>query len=83
MVIVLENIKNIEEIMSTMQCPKDFECYGSDFKKIGRVKDVGLPSFVQCLEPESARSCGFSVQFGYLTYCKCPLRVYLAKKEKI
>ena len=80
---VLDNKKNIEEIMSTMQCPKDFECYKSGFKKLARVKDIGLPSYVQCLEPDSVRPCGFSVKFGYLTYCKCPLRIYLAKEAKI
>ena len=43
--------------------------------------DVGLDSFVECLEKNS-HECPFSVSRGYSYYCKCPLRVYIARKLK-
>ena len=70
--------EDIGEIIHDLKCPRDFTCYSSNFKKVRRVKDVGLDSFVACLAPE-ATECKFSIQFGGLIFCQCPLRVYIAK----
>jgi hypothetical protein len=75
-----EHKKKIEEIMAGMECNKDFECYKSDFKDIGKAKDRGLPSYVECLEETGkARACQFSMPFGYGVLCKCSLRIYIAQ----
>jgi hypothetical protein len=73
--------KKIEKIIGQMQCPKDFKCCNSGFETVCKAKDVGLESHLECLE-ENPFDCQFSVRFGGLYYCDCPLRVYIAKKLK-
>ena len=68
----------IEAIMGAMKCPKDFECYTSGFEKLGKVRDGGLPHFVDCLDGHAAQ-CSYALRFGKGFLCRCPLRVYLAK----
>ena len=41
--------------------------------------DVGLDSFVECLEKDSCR-CPFSVSYAYSYFCKSPARVLAAKE---
>jgi hypothetical protein len=72
--------KELQEIIGIFTCPKDFECYKSGFEKLCKAQDVGLP-LLECLE-EHPVECRFSVRDGGVFYCKCPLRVYIAKKLK-
>jgi len=74
-----EQKRRIEEIMAGMECEKDFECYESGFEKISKVKDEGLLGYVECLENRGTR-CKFKVPYGHSMFCKCPLRVYVAKE---
>jgi len=73
--------KEIEKIIDGLQCPKDFICYTSGFKKLCSAKDIGIESFLECLE-QKPKSCKFSVSFGLMHLCQCPLRAYLYKKLK-
>jgi len=77
-----EQKKRIEEIMAGMECEKDFECYKTGFEKLCKTRDTGLPGYVDCLE-EKGTICEFQVPFGRGVYCRCPLRVYIAKEVKI
>ena len=70
--------QEIEKIISQIACPKDFTCYKERFHSLCKTKDVGLESYVQCLDDNPNR-CTFSVRYGYSYYCRCPLRVYVAK----
>jgi hypothetical protein len=80
MITLEQNIQQeVEDIIDGLKCPKDFSCYTSNFNKLCRGKDVGLKSFIVCLASESA-ACKFSIYFGDLTFCQCPLRIYIAKK---
>jgi hypothetical protein len=73
------NQKNkIEEIITRIKCDKDFECYKSNFTRIGKAKDIGLESFVEC-QAEKPGGCKFMLPFGYSYLCQCPLRVYALK----
>jgi hypothetical protein len=38
-----------------------------------------LESFLECLE-HNPTHCEFSISYGDGHYCRCPLRVYIAKK---
>jgi hypothetical protein len=79
MITIQQNIQeDVEEIIDGLKCPKDFSCYTSNFKSLCRAKDVGLESFIVCMASDSAE-CKFSIQFGGLIFCQCPLRVYIAK----
>ena len=73
--------QDIEEIIDGLKCPKDFVCYKSEFKRLCRVKDIGMESFLICLE-NKLLECRFSIYFGELYFCQCPLRVYIAKNIK-
>ena len=70
--------QEIEKIISQTSCPKGFTCYKKGFHSLCKAKDVGLESHVQCLDSNS-NGCAFSVRYGYSYYCRCPLRVYVAK----
>jgi hypothetical protein len=41
----------------------------------------GLDTYADCLDP-SRQTCEFKVPFGHGTFCRCPLRVYIAKNLK-
>ncbi len=55
--------KQIETMITGFQCPKNFICYRSGFKNLCRAKDIGLKSFVACLN-NAPLDCKFSIQFG-------------------
>lgn len=74
-------IKEIQEIVGEMQCPKNFKCYKSGFKHLCRAKDFGIESFLECLESEP-EECKFSFSVEGINYCQCPLRCYIAQKMK-
>ena len=77
-----EHKSQIEKIINENEkkCLKDCECYRSGFEKICKAKDLGLKSFVQCLE-EEPEQCKFSFSVGGAErFCDCDIRVYIAKK---
>jgi hypothetical protein len=67
-------LKHIEAIKSTMQCPMDFKCERSRFNGHPRVRRVG--ELLECLE-EDAEYCPFSLPSGLGHFCRCPLNVYI------
>ncbi len=73
--------KELEAIINGMTCPKDFKCYQAGLEKLCKAKDIGLQSFLECLE-EYPRDCKFSLMFGDSFFCNCPLRVYIGKNLK-
>jgi hypothetical protein len=72
---------DIEKIIGKIRCPKDFRCYKSGFNILCRARDIGIESFVECMEKKPDK-CKFSRPFGLMYLCECPLRIYLAKKMK-
>ena len=72
--------KKIKELIGQIKCPKDFICYKSGFENLCKAEDVGMKSFLKCLE-ENPRDCLFSRGYAESYYCTCPLRLYIAKKE--
>jgi hypothetical protein len=72
--------RKLEEIIGQMKCPKDFLCYKSGFKILCKAEDVGMKSYLKCLE-ENPSDCVFSMGYAESHYCTCPLRCYIAKKE--
>jgi len=78
-----DNKKQVEEIIGHMECPKDFRCYKSGYENLCKARDIGIESFLECLE-EDPEGCTFSFAFfGYSYFCQCPLRVYIAKELKM
>ncbi|MCD4829138.1 MAG: hypothetical protein K8R90_06900 [Candidatus Cloacimonetes bacterium] len=73
--------EKIAEIVRTMSCPKDFVCIRSGFEALCKSHDIGLHSYLECLEENPAK-CRFSVGFGYKNFCTCPMRFYIARNVK-
>ena len=71
----------LEKIIDKHKCPYDFVCYNSKFKKLCNAKDIGMESFLVCLE-EKPEECVFSMSLAGSKFCRCHLRVYIAKVFK-
>lgn len=71
--------KKLEAIIGGVSCPKDFKCCESAFQQLCKAKDIGMESFLECLE-DNPLNCTFSLSYADSYYCRCPLRVYLAKE---
>jgi hypothetical protein len=71
--------KQIENMIGGIECPKGFQCHKSGFAKLCRARDIGIESFLECLEKDP-EACTFSFAFGLIHLCQCPLRIYIAKK---
>jgi hypothetical protein len=76
--IELEHKCRMEEIKDTMECPKDFECHRSECKKLSNVEIIGDGKLLECLEA-GHRECEYGLCFDFGTFCKCPLRNYIAR----
>jgi hypothetical protein len=76
-----EQEKKLKEIMSRFHCKKDYLCYKSGYEVLCKTRDIGLESYLECLDDECS-SCEFSIPFGDTRFCHCPLRVYICKELK-
>ena len=77
MSITQEYKTQIEEITCGIDCPKGAQCLESGLENLCRIKYFGAKLF-ECCE-ENAQSCKFSIHYGFGYFCKCPLRMYIAK----
>jgi len=78
MEITQEHRTKIEEIITGMECPKDFDCYKSGLKNLCRAKVFREANLVECFD-ECSQLCTFGFHFGLGYFCKCPLRRYIAQ----
>jgi hypothetical protein len=79
--VVQQDRKRIQDIIEGMQCPKNFKCVESEFEDLCRARDFGDEKSLQCLE-ETSPPCPFAGVYNYgfeMRFCRCPLRVYIAK----
>jgi hypothetical protein len=74
--------KKINENIEKFECPKGFSCCTEGFETLCKARDVGKQTFLECLEP-NPRECPFSKLLAAWYICKCPLRIYIAKKLKM
>jgi hypothetical protein len=75
-----ENNKELLDIICGLRCDKGFVCYTSGQETLCKAKDIGLDSYLVCLEKDPKECKFFAVIFGDKHICQCPLRVYIAKK---
>ncbi|MBW2567127.1 MAG: hypothetical protein JRE24_09725 [Deltaproteobacteria bacterium] len=54
-------------------------CYKPGFGFTCEAQDVGLDSYIECLEKDSYK-CPFSMSYADSHYCTSPARVYIAKE---
>ena len=75
--------KRIKEIIGEMSCPKHFKCAELGFENLCKARDFGDEHHLECLQEPYPRC-----EFGLYTdssgkgirFCRCPLRVYLARE---
>ena len=77
----LKSEKGLPEIARDLECLKGFSCYQSGFKDLCKARDIGINTFLECLEKD-ANECMFSFQLDVSFLCECPLRIYIAKNLK-
>ena len=61
--------QQVEQIIGQSACPKGVACHRSTFEVLCKAKDIGVESFVECVE-EKPFACKFAVPFGYLRFSK-------------
>jgi hypothetical protein len=76
-----EERTKIEKLIDQLSCSKDFRCAQSGFERLCKARDIGLERFLECAE-KKAWGCKFAFPFGDAYFCRCPLRVYIAKNLK-
>ena len=70
--------RQVEEVISTMKCTRNFQCYKSGFQNVSKAKLAAETGLVECLS-ENQQDCEFRTSFMDRTFCKCQLRCYIAK----
>ena len=70
--------RKLEAIIDGMKCPKNFICAEGGFDRLCKAQGFGMEG-LECLEDKPLH-CKFSIPFGTVYLCDCPLRAYLAKK---
>lgn len=73
--------KKIEELMEGSKGIAGFQCYKFGVGILCKAADIGLETFLLCLE-KKPEGCNFSVSFGNAFFCKCPLRILIARETK-
>ena len=72
--------KTVEEIMSSMKCPKDFACVKNGFQNVLKSKCFA-GRFFTCTSSNSYM-CPHLLPFGYSYFCTCPLFLHIAQKNR-
>ena len=62
-----------------MTCPKDFRCAAIEPEHPGKAGDIGIDSYLECLDKEPW-SCQLAVYVDGEYFCDCAERVYIAAK---
>lgn len=73
-----QQMSEMEQIIGSMKCAKDFECFKSGFQKLCKVKNIGEGKVIEC-SPENRSPCEYKFSFMAKTFCKCELRYYIAR----
>jgi hypothetical protein len=76
---VLQMPYEAENVVHEPRLYKDCKWFKPGLGFSCKAKDIGLKSFVQCLEKDSF-ICPFSVSYAYTYYCNCPARIYMIKE---
>jgi hypothetical protein len=71
-------IHQIEETIPDLNLLVECKRYKPGIGVSCKARDVGLDSYVKCLEKDS-NSCPFSFSYGRSYYCTSPARIYIAK----
>jgi len=71
-----EHRQKLQELFEQSGCTKSPNCLEKSPEDICPVKDMPGVDLIECTEHTG---CRFALLFGYSTFCKCPVRMYLKK----
>jgi hypothetical protein len=69
----------IEGKKTGMACPEGFLCVEKGCGIVCSVKDIGLTKYVVC-EDGNSPLCKFKLAFGSTNFCRCAMRVHIARE---
>ncbi len=73
-----EALIKIKQALDNSICPHGCKCYRIKPDEICKARVTDLENLLECLEDEPEH-CTFSMAFGGIYYCKCQVRIELAK----
>lgn len=73
--------REIDRIMSGMECRRNFECCNRGTEAPCNGKSLAGGAIVDCSETECEHKddCTFRMMFGFGHICNCPVRKYIAR----
>lgn len=75
------HMQEAERLINGLKLAEDCKGYIPGFGVSCKARDIGLKSYVKCLEKDSCR-CPFSVSYAHSHYCTCSVRIHMTKKLK-
>ena len=73
-----EKRERAEKLLTDRPCAKGCRCYNVRFEELCKARRYGIESLLECLE-EDPMNCRFAFPFGGSNFCKCQLRLEIAK----
>ena len=73
--------KWIEQIVNSIECPRDFACYKNQSRPLCTTRDVAIDGYVAAEGNHGL--CKYKAHFAGGSFCQCPLCVYLTKNNLI
>ncbi len=73
----------VEQILGDKTCESGLICIESDFDELCKVMDIGMKSYMVCLEEDT--NCSFAITpFRHDNddnwWCTCPVRMHISKE---
>ena len=75
-----EFAQKIEPIKMQLKCPDHLSWVNDEDARLCRARDVGLDTYIECLEERRYSACKFNTPFANIHLCQCPPRVFLLKE---
>ncbi len=73
-----ERRRQAERLLVERPCARGCKCYKVNLNDICKARTFGVESLLECLE-EDPVNCRFAFPFGGTNFCKCGLRLEIAK----
>ena len=73
-----EKLIKIKQVLENSTCPHGCKCYRLKLEDICKARATDLENLLECIE-DNPEQCTFSMAFGGTYFCKCQVRIELAK----
>ena len=73
-------VQRLEQLIEYF--PEGSKCHQQGVEKLCKARDIGMDSFVECLEKEPLE-CVCAIHCAHSWYCSCPPRIRIAKELNV